>query len=104
LSGPVHPVAAGQAACRVDQHRLKRIRMSVRQADLGTAILIEAVDDGDTRAQFGRDAATAARALHHCWHLEGECSVHQTIKWRRTAGRSRSLAGPACWISPRSIT
>jgi len=68
------------------------------------ALLIEAGDPRPSVANGRDNAALAAGALQGRRNgCDRERAHAHTIRCLRTSGRSRSLAGPACMISPRSM-
>lgn len=64
LGGPVHVVAASQAAGGVDQHSFERVGMGMGEANLGASVLVKGGEMGAAIALLGGDAASAAGALH----------------------------------------
>ena len=101
---PAEVIAAGQSPGGVHQHRLQGVAVRVGKPDLGAALLIEAGDPRPAVANGRDNAALAAGALQGRRNgCDRERAHAHTIRCLRTSGRSRSLAGPACMISPRSM-
>ena len=90
MDRPVEAVSAGQPACRVDQHGLKRVADGAWHPDLGGALLIEAVDarpaGGAGHAEFAarRDALFAQCRLESLFvpHIHAPCRAAHRARGR----------------------
>src|SRR5690606_20229398 len=98
---PGDMIAAGKTSGGVDEHGMNGGIESIGQTDLGAALLVERAQGGAPVSRRDGDPALAASALQN---RDSRYRHHaHTIRCRRTSGRSRSLAGPAWWIAPRSM-